>query len=525
MLIGDLLRLTAERYPHKTAIIYANNLLEPDNQRERTIDYAELDRRANAFANAVLDLGLKRGANLGLMMSNRPEFAIAYFGAARSGTVVVCLSTRLTADELTVTIEKGEVAALVLEETFLPLVLEARRRCGRPRHLIIVPDAHPSELPAGAAHFAEFAASASALPPAVQISENDPFCINYTGATTGFPKAVLVTHRARIATAIAAAIEFNFDDRDILGVSTPLFHTAGLYIWFVPGVMLGCTMVLMSGWNAAGFIETIARERISAVFLVPTQLSDIITSPAFSREKLSTLKTVNYGGAPMPLSLLDRVEAAMPGTAFIDNYGQSETGPITVRKPWHPREKRSSVGRPIFNMQVRILDDQLRPLPAGETGEIAVRGDQMFSGYYNDPELTRETTRAGDGWVMTGDIGRFDQEGFITLISRSKDMIIAGGENIYSREIENALYRHQAVLECAVFGIPDERLGEVPAAHIVLRPGAAVSEDEMLGFCAERVARHKRPRLVRFVESLPKTTAGKIQKFVIRAPYWPGASR
>jgi acyl-CoA synthetase (AMP-forming)/AMP-acid ligase II len=349
--------------------------------------------------------------------------------------------------------------------------------------------------------------------------------MTFTGGTTGFPKGVLVTHRCRYATVVSCNVEFGLDERDVVMVSTPMFHAAGIFVWFAPAVMLGCTCVMLGGWDVGAFIDTVERQRVTGTLLVPTQLADLIGNPRFSAKRLATLRHINYAGAPMPVSLFDRARAVLPNVAFTENYGQSETGPMTIRRAFHPHDKRATVGRPAHNVETKVVDPGGREVPPGVIGEIVTRGAHVFKEYWGEPEQTAAAFRSGDGWLWTGDLGTRDEDGFISLVDRSKDMIIAGGENIYPAEIENALYRHEAVAECAVFGIPDDRWGEVPAAHVVLHGGVRVAEETLIAFLEGHIARHKRPRLIRFVEALPKTAVGKIQKNLIREPYWQGRER
>ena len=227
----------------------------------------------------------------------------------------------------------------------------------------------------------------------------------------------------------------------------------------------------------------------------------------------------------MGRSLLERVQAALPHVAFTENYGQSEVCPLTIRCPEHGEDKLGTVGRPAFNVELNIVDTGGRSLPAGRIGEIVTRGDQLFDGYYRDPEQTNAAFPMRDGWLWTGDVGYIDDDGFLTLVDRSKDMLVSGGENIYPAEIENALYGHEAVAECAVFGIPDDHWGEVPAAHVVLSRNCSATESELIDYCASRIPRHKRPRLVRFVEQLPRTPVGKIRKAELRDRYWRGRDK
>jgi fatty-acyl-CoA synthase len=282
---------------------------------------------------------------------------------------------------------------------------------------------------------------------------------------------------------------------------------------------MGCTCVLQAGWNAERFISLVEEHRVTAALLVPTQITDLLDCPGFSASRLKTLRHLNYAAAPMPPTLYEKLRAALPETELIENYGQSETGPLTVRRGHHPPEKLRTVGRPASNLEIKLFDAQGREAPAGMLGEVVVRGPNLLTAYDGDPEETARLYRTGGGWLWTGDLGRLDEDGFLTLVDRSKDMIISGGENIYPTEIENALYRHPAVAECAVFGIPDERWGEVPAACVVLRAGASATPETLMEFVAGAVARFKRLRAIEMVEALPRTAVGKVQKNELRASY------
>ena len=311
----------------------------------------------------------------------------------------------------------------------------------------------------------------------------------------------------------------------MVGVVTPLFHTAGLRVWYQPAVVLGATCVLLPTWEVGAFIDMVEREKVSAVFTVPTQLNDLIKHPAFDTARLASLAKIGFAGAPMPNSVMERLLELFPEVEFTGHYGQSEAGIIALRPPWETVRKIESAGRPVMGAEVRAVDGQGNTLAPGEVGEIVTRGDHVLSEYFDEPEQTAAAFKTGGGWLWTGDLGFVDDEGYFTLVDRSKDMIIAGGENIYPAEIENALYAHPAVDECSVFGIPHERLGEAPAAAVVLKPGAEATAEELAEFCADRIARFKRPRHIDFVDALPKTAVGKIRRNVLRAPFWEGRER
>lgn len=515
MLTGEFLRLSARRAPARTAIVGAG----------RRLTYRDLDAEANRVANALLHLGADRETRVAIMSSNRPEYAAVYFGAARAGVMLAHISTRCTVDNLVYMLDLIGAEILFMEQQSAEIVEQARASSPQLKHVISLDSSDDGvESPAGPT-FRQLIASMADTPPDVDVRDADPLGVTFTGGTTGLPKAVLVSHRARAATAFAAAVDFGLGEKDIVAATTPLSHCAGLFVWFAPAIMLGTTVVTLPGWDVEQFIEVTEREGITAAFFVPSQLNDLVSHPAFSAERLRALKNVGYAGAPMGRSLLERVQAALPHVAFTENYGQSETCPLTIRCPEHGEDKLGTVGRPAFNVELNIVDTDGRSLPAGRIGEIVTRGDQLFDGYYRDPEQTKAAFPLRDGWLWTGDVGYLDDDGFLTLVDRSKDMLVSGGENIYPAEIENALYGHDAVAECAVFGIPDDHWGEVPAAHVVMSGNRTATENELIDYVASRIPRHKRPRMVRFVDQLPRTAVGKIRKAELRDHYWRGREK
>ena len=509
MLVGDFLRNSAARAPDRMALI----------GRGQRLTYTDFERSSNRLANALLGLGLDKGARVAILSTNCPEYAIAYFAIAKTPYVSAHCSTRSTASELAFVMNRIEAEVLFLEAGLAPVIQTVLPELDRPLKIILLD--RPAEFD-GATYIDDFVRGHSGDAPNVAPDESDGLAITLTGGTTGFPKAVLVSHQARCASAVAAAEEFGLSEDDIVIASTPLFHTAGLFVWFGTAILQGTTVVLPDVWDPVKFMQIVEEENVTAALLVPSQLNDLITHPEFSATKLKTLRNIGYAGAPMSRALFDRVRSMLPYVSFTENYGQSEACPITIRCDRHGDEKLGTVGKVAINAELGIVDQEGNLLAAGKIGDIVTRGEQLFDEYFNDPEETAKAFSLPDGWLLTGDVGFIDEDGFLTLVDRSKDMLVSGAENVYPVEIENVLYQHDAVAECAVFGIPDERWGEVPAAHVVLSPGVAVSEEELVDFCASRIARFKRPRIVKFVSSLPKTPVGKIQKNELRAPYWEG---
>ncbi len=505
MLAGEILRQAAARFGDKPALIAGSERLS----------FSELDRQADACAAALAERGLTQGSRVAILAPNIAAFPVFYWGAARAGLVVVSVSTRATPADITYMLAKVRAELVVFASDFAPLAAAARPSLPRVQDWIAVGPATT-----GSENFQSLLRRGSGVSFARTLLPDDPLAITFTGGTTGFPKAVLASHRARHISALTVASDFGLEaERDVVIVTTPLFHVAGMFAWLQPALMMGCTCVLQAGWNAERFMALVEEHGVTAALLVPTQIADLLDCPGFSAARLRMLRHLNYAAAPMPPVLYERLRAALPDAELIENYGQSETGPLSVRRGHHPAEKLGTVGRLASNLEIKIFDPQGREAPAGTLGEVVVRGPNLLTAYDGDPEETARLYKTGDGWLWTGDLARLDEDGFLTLVDRSKDMIISGGENIYPTELENALHRHPAVAECAVFGIPDERWGEVPAACVVLRAGASVTPETLIEFVAGAVARFKRPRAIEIVEALPRTAVGKIQKNELRADY------
>jgi len=342
--------------------------------------------------------------------------------------------------------------------------------------------------------------------------------MTYTGGTTGRPKGVLVSHRNRMITAHTVIVEEALDERDVIGIVTPLFHVAALNIMFQPAILCGATTVFLSKWGPAEFAELAFQSKMTAAFMVPTQVSMVVSDPNFEVEKFSTWKKLSFAGAPMPDWVQNEVMKKLPELKMTQIYGQSEVGVLTALRHWNLPQKLGSIGRQAYNVDVAVIDPDGNRVAPGEIGEIVSRGDNVMLEYFNEPEQTAAFWR--HGWAHTDDVGTIDEEGFITLIDRSKDMIISGGENIYPKEIENCIYENTAVAECAVIGIPHDKWGEVPAAYVILKTGDSTSDQEIIDHCSSKLAAFKRPRMIKFIDEFPKTPIGKIQKNILREPHW-----
>ena len=507
MLTGDMLRRSAHRFADKPAIICGDSELT----------YRDLDGNANRLANALLALGLAKGAKVAVLSRNLIEYGIVFFGVARTGYVLTNISVLYAPDELAYVLDKADVEVLIFDTAFADKIAAVAQEPGRLKTWIEFGPA--SGLP-GVLRFEDFISQHPPEPPSVALCETDAFCMTYTGGTTGRPKGVLCDHRARAITAHTVMVEEAIDERDRVGIVTPLFHVAALNIMFQPAILAGATTLFLTKWDPADFVEMVERHGMTANFMVPTQAAMLLNDASFDAQRLQTWRKVSFAGAPLPDWVQVDLRARLAGLAITQIYGQSEMGVITVIRDWYLPGKLGSVGRQAYNVDVRVVDPEGRDVAAGEIGEVVSRGDNLMQAYYNEPEQTREFFKLGDGWGWSGDLATIDEDGFITLIDRSKDMIISGGENIYPKEIETVLYELSQVAECAVFGVPDEKWGEVPAAYIQLKPDQTLSPDTVTAHCANKLARFKRPRVVRFVDDFPKTPIGKIQKNILKQEFW-----
>jgi fatty-acyl-CoA synthase len=510
-LTGDILSQSAARLGSKTAIICGDVRLS----------YAELEAAANQTANAFQNLDMAKGAKISIMARNVPEYAVSYFGAARSGHVLVHVSTRYTADELSFVLNKSDSETLIVEAAFADIAQAALKDCPAVRHLIVVADfegAHP--VPDGIKSFADLIAAEEATAPNVDIRETDLFSITFTGGTTGFPKGAAVDHRARLISSLVSVREEYILEGDIAAVTTPLFHTAGLFVWYQATVLVGATSVLIPQWSPAAFFDAVRDHGVTGAFMVPTQIIMLLNDDNFDKEIFARLKRISYGGAPMPPAVLDDLQDRFSDLRVFSNYGQTEACPLASALTNSAPAHNAALGKIPSGIEVAVLSPEGEPVEPGVIGEIASRGPHVMRGYYNDAEQTAAYFR--NGWGLTGDLGVMDEGGFLKLVDRTKDMVISGGENIYPKEIENVLHRHSAVAECAVFGVPDKTWGEAIAAHVCLRNGEVADSVELLAFCAANLAHFKLPKMLLVVDELPKTAIGKIQKNVLRDRYSEG---
>ncbi|MAE63736.1 MAG: AMP-dependent synthetase [Phycisphaeraceae bacterium] len=510
MNIGVLLTRAARRSGDKAAIVHG----------DQTWTYDAFDRRANQMANALRDLGVKPGDHVALLMFNGAEMLEAMFAAFKLGAAAVPINFRLHPNEYAYIIDHSESAVVFCSPQFSGPLAEVTDRMSRVRHVISVGEVDGDRLD----YEATLATGAPAFDD-VDVAPDDVAWLFYTSGTTGRPKGAMLTHRNLLAMTMSFYADMcrDFGWNEIVLHVAPLSHGSGLYA--LPNIGRAATHVIPSSrsFDARAVLEAIERYGVTNLFAAPTMIKRLVECPAIDECDLSTLKCLDYGGAPI---LLEDLNTAMRklGPCLVQLYGQGES-PMTITYLSHEDHvlegteaqlrRLTSAGTARTDVEVAIFDADDRPLPVGETGEIVTRSDLVMKGYWRDPEATATTLR--HGWLHTGDVGYFDEQGYLFLMDRSKDMIISGGENIYPREIEEVLIQHPAVREVAVIGVPDPEWGE--AIMAVVAADGEVGADALIALCRAQIASYKKPKYIEFVDELPKNNYGKIVKRDLRERY------
>lgn len=512
MLLGDLATRNAKRYPNKAAIVF----------EEVRLTFGELNARVNCISNALLSIGLATGDRVAFLLQNSNVFLEFFFGVAKAGMIAVPLNYRLSDRELLEVIEDSDAKLLVVGLGYEETAEKISQQSKNLENYIFI-----SESGIGHYHFNEIIRSYSSSEPVriPSLDENSLAAIIYTGGTTGKSKGAMFTHRNFLESCAneIMGVGFRADECGLLAI--PLFHISIVHI--LCNFYLGGTTILADRVDPKLMMETIEREKVTYTILVPTAILRLLESPDFGKYDLSTLRTIIYGGAPIPLELLKRTKKTL-GDILVQVYGMTEAcGTVTcLAKEDHVleesethNERIGSLGRALSNTEVKIVDDFGEEVPTGTVGEIVVRGPMVMQGYWKKPEITEQAMR--DGWLATGDLAMMDEDGFLYLNDRKKDMIISGGENIYSKEVENVLVSHPSILEAAVVGIPDLEWGEAVKAFVILKQGCQLNADEIIEFCKRNLANYKKPKAVEFVNSLPYTSIGKVDKVALRKESLP----
>jgi fatty-acyl-CoA synthase len=503
--IADLLRRSALRTPDKTAIVY----------RDLRQTYAQLDATVNRAANALAERGVGQGDRVALHSHNSHGFVVASLALARLGAIVVPVNFMLGADEVAFVLEHSGSVGVLVEDELRPIAAAAVNAAGGAVHVRAVLSDTGAD---GWEPFGAWMEHPDAREPQVLVGDDEPVAMLYTSGTESRPKGAALTSRCLIAQFVSCIVDGEMTADDVEIHSLPLYHCAQLYCFLMPGLYLGATNVVLARPEPAAILAAIERERATKLFCPPTVWIGLLRHPDFEQRDLSSLHKGYYGASAMPVEILREIAQRLPDVRLFNFYGQTEMSPMaTILRPADQLRKAGSAGRAALNVETAVVDDEDRPVPPGTVGEIVHRSPHAMLGYWNDPARTAQAFRGG--WFHSGDLGVIDEEGYLSVVDRKKDMIKTGGENVASREVEEALYEHPAVEEVAIFGIPDPKWIEAVTAAVVVRDGAEVEPAELIAFCRERLAAFKAPKHVVLVDELPKNASGKLLKRDLRERY------
>ncbi len=519
LILKELSRYKIGTYAH---IIHRHALLRPDKvafiyDKER-ITFSEFNDRVNSLVHALQAMGVNKGDGIGILSWNCLDYIVVYGSAMKGGFILSRFNPRLGTDETKYLINYSEVNTLFVGPEFVEIVNSLRPQLPKVKNIISIEERAPNML-----YSNDLLATYPGEEPDVQIEEDDGLHIIYTSGTTGTPRGAVYAHRQAWEDSRTLVIDMGVQPDNKHIQLSPLFHIAGDAHFRVFLYVGGCSVILKF-FDPAVTLQTIQNERATHIDFVPTHLIAMLALPDVDKYDISSLKLMWYGASPMPLEVL-RKGIATFGPIFAQGYGQSESGPSICHLPGEdhnvlgsPDEKiLASVGQPDIGVQVRIVDEAGSDVAPGEVGEIVVRSHHMMLEYWHNPDDTENTIV--DGWLHTGDMGCYDEKGYVYIVDRKKDMIITGGENVYPREVEEVLYRHPAVQEAAVIGIPDPYWVERVHAAVTLKKGAECTDDELIALCKKNLAGYKAPKSVEFVDSLPKNPSGKILKRELREKY------
>jgi acyl-CoA synthetase (AMP-forming)/AMP-acid ligase II len=477
---------------------------------DETVTYGGMATRVAALAAGLHDRGVEAGDVVGLLSYNCPEFLETIFAANHLGAIAMPINWRLAAPEVRYILDHSEAGALVCDESLVELADDATQTMER--DLVRVCTARPS--PDGWTPLAELRAE-SRIPLRAPATGDDVHRLMYTSGTTGRPKGVMLTHANLAWKNLAHIVEFGFTSADLGLACGPLYHVGALDLTTTSLIAAGATTIIHRVFEASDVVDEIERSRVTTVWLAPAMVNAIMALPDIEQRDLSSVRLVINGGEKMPIPLIERIQRTFPSAWFADAYGLTETvsGDTFLDRDSIVR-KLGSVGRPCLYLELDIWDDQGRPVPAGERGEVVLRGPKVFKGYWRDPDAT--AAAFAGGWFHTGDIGVRDDDGYLFIVDRLKDMIVSGGENIAGSEIERVLYEHASVVEAAVVGRPDDRWGEVPVAYVVVSTAAPATAEELVEHCRGQLARFKVPKEVVLIDALPRNPSGKVLKRELR---------
>jgi len=532
MPITEILERNAREFGNDVALVEVNpeiretrrvtwkeyELIEPNPvcHYRREITWSVFNEKANRFANLLLSRGVKKGDKVGILLMNCLEWLPIYFGILKTGALAVPFNFRYTPEEIKYCLDLAEVDILVFGPEFIGRVEEIADEISKNRLLFYVGE----NCPSFAEHYDRLTANCASTTPYIELTDEDDAAIYFSSGTTGFPKAILHNHESLMH---AARVEQNHHGQtkeDVFLCIPPLYHTGAKMHWF-GSLISGGKAVLLKGVKPEFILDTVSREKCTIVWLLVPWAQDILDAidsgeVTLSKYELSQWRLMHIGAQPVPPSLIARWKKVFPNHKYDTNYGLSESiGPGCVHLGVDNIDKVGAIGKAGFGWKVKIVDDKGNTVKRGEVGELCVKGPGVMTCYYRDPKATAETLK--DGWLFTGDMAQEDEDGFIYLVDRKKDVIISGGENLYPVQIEDFLRSHDAIRDVAVIGLPDQRLGEIAAAIIELKTDHPCTEEEIMAFC-QKLPRYKRPHKIIFAD-IPRNPTGKIEKPKLRKIY------
>ena len=532
MPVIDFLERNVKLYGNETALVELNpeiketrrmtwkeyDLIQPttDEPYRREITWNVFNEKANRFANMLLSRGVKKGDKVAILMYNCLEWLPIYFGILKTGALAVPFNFRYSAEEIEYCADLAEVQVLVFGPEFIGRIESVAEKLSKGRLLIYVGD----NCPTFAESYRELSADCSSAPPQVLITDDDDGAIYFSSGTTGFPKAILLKHQALLQSARMEAVHHETCHEDVFLCIPPLYHTGAKMHWF-GSLLTGGKAVLLKGTSPKTILQAVSEEHCTIVWLLVPWAQDLLL--ALDNKELDIAdydldqwRLMHIGAQPVPPSLIKHWKEYFPHHQYDTNYGLSESiGPGCVHLGVDNIDKVGAIGKAGYGWEAKIIDEQGETVKQGETGELAVKGPGVMTCYYRDPKATAEVLH--DGWLYTGDMAMEDEDGFIFLVDRKKDVIISGGENIYPVQIEDFLRTNEAILDVAVIGLADHRLGEISAAIIELKPGVECTEEDIQEFC-KKLPRYKRPRKIIFAD-VPRNPTGKIEKPKLREKY------
>lgn len=525
MLIPKGLVHAARMFPVKTAIIDEN----------KTFTYSQFAMRTAKVKESLSKLDVKKGDRVACLMLNDFRYLELLYGVTALGAIIVPLNTRLSPEELSFILNDAGVEVLYIHHEFLSMLPEIKQNVKGIRHVILAEDEVNSIIGSHDAilDYEELLNSQSDKPLSLEgIDEDDIAGLYYTGGTTGRSKGVMLTHKNIVINAFQSVLFYGcMKESDIYLHAAPMFHLAdGAFTFSV--TMLGATHTFIRSFTPQGVLKLTEETKVTSSLLVPTMINLLLNSPEIDQYDVSSLRNIFYGASPMSINLLKRGIEKFPNMRFWQAYGMTEAAPIltyllntdhTLNGTEQEMKRLASGGRPVPGVEMKVVDPEGNELPDGEVGEFIAKGPNIMKGYWNLPEETEKALL--NGWYYTGDMGYKDSHHYFYVVDRAKDMIITGGENVYSVEVEQVIYQLPEVLECAVVGVPDEKWGEAIKAVVVLKNNHSISEDEIIAFVHQKLANYKVPKSIDFVAELPKSGAGKILKRNLRDQYWNELSK